>query len=446
MQCTFDSKPARKTSKPETPSSSGPPTTSTSASHDYAQTIEDQIKLLLPEAELEPSPKNLERPALSFVDEKSPVPRHDPSLHVLTDTNLLSAVSHKPSSLPSSFSSPQRIYYRTTQSRDDEPAAKALEYSLEDGKDLTAHFIGLSGEQDTDLLASIRYNVLNETSFVEFNIRKVFPGDRSHQKPPIHFSMLHDAFPERDQRAKRSASDAIEHHVRGHGDALLRLYFRFIHPLFPILSKARILKNYVNDKLSIPASLRGAIYGLACAFWDQDQTLRGLLPVTQPELFEYSHVALNRELDSPKLSTLQACLLVLHEQPDAHGTTESPKVWTYACQATACAQSLGLHQDPSPWKLEKWEKSLRRKLWWATYYTDRWTSICHGNPTHITESSFDTSDLDLEDLAADEDVIGLPGWSLVAEEDRTFDKTNALQFLEVVKLSKVLSDVLSNSL
>jgi hypothetical protein len=119
----------------------------------------------------------------------------------------------------------------------------------------------------------------------------------------------------------------------------------------PILSKAGILMSYVTDKLSIPASLRGAMYGLACAYWSQDPSLKDLPAPRQDKLFEHTHAALNRDLHFPKLSTLQACLLVLREQPDGSLTTEIPRIWVYACQAMACAQSLGHHQDPTLWKL-----------------------------------------------------------------------------------------------
>ena len=320
------------------------------------------------------------------------------------------------------------------------------DYSLEDSKDFTAHFIGLSGEQDTNLLASIRYNVLNETNFIDFNIRQLYPGDPVRGAPPIHFSILQDSFPDRDQQTKTLASDAIEYHVGSFGAVLLKLYFRFVHPLLPILSKSRILRLYHTDRLTIPASLRGAMYGLACAFLTQDQTLKSMPPVSQGILFEHAHVALNRELDSPKLSTLQACLLMLHQQPEVNGTTESPRIWVLACQATACAQSLGLHQDPSSWRIAPWEKSLRKKLWWATYLTDRWTSICHGNSPHILDDSFDTSDLNVDDLLCEEDVSGLSGSDILEEEHQTSVRVHALRFLELVNLTKLLGAVLKNGL
>jgi hypothetical protein len=321
-----------------------------------------------------------------------------------------------------------------------------LKNSLERGKNVTAHFVGISGEQDTNLFASIRYNVINETRFIDFNIRMVYEGDPNQGKPPIHFSIVNDMFSERDQRAKQLASDAIEAHVRGHGDALLRLYFRFVHPIFPILSKVHILNEYAKDKLGIAASLRGVIYGLGCAMWSRDPALKHVPPISQSEFFEQAHAALNRELDSPKLGTLQTCLLILHEQADASGTTESPRIWTLACQATACAQSLGLHQDPMSWKIPLWEKKLRKKLWWSTYITDLWTSICHGQTPHIVEGTYDTSELDMNDLMSDEDISNLPGEQLLAEQDRGFDRDNGLRFLELIRLTKILSGTVGNAL
>jgi len=120
--------------------------------------------------------------------------------------------------------------------------------------------------------------------------------------------------------------------------------------------------SYVTDKLSIPASLRGAMYGLACVYWSQDPSLKDLPAPRQAKLFEHTHAALNRDLDFPKLSTLQACQLVLHEQLDGSLTTESPRICVYACQATACASSLGLVQDPTLWTLPTWETWLLMEM------------------------------------------------------------------------------------
>ncbi|KAJ9272880.1 transcriptional regulator family: Fungal Specific TF [Paecilomyces variotii] len=316
------------------------------------------------------------------------------------------------------------------------------EGTLDDVKGLTAHFLGPSSDQDANLLSSFRSNILNETSYVDVNIRQVFPGNGPDRRPPIHFNIVHDLFPDRDNKVKQLASERIETLVGSCGDALVRLYFRFVHPAFPILSKARFLKSYSEDKFSIPASLRGVVYGLACPFWAQDSTLQSQPLVSQHELFDQVHTALNRELDSPKLSTLQACLLALQETPPLTQTTESPRNWTFACQATSCAQNLGLQQDPSLWNIPAWEKSLRKKLWWATFATDKWSSLSHGNPSHIPQSSFDTSDITIEDLLVEEDVADLACGRIISEPDRHPNRSRAVNFLETVRLSKLLSTLL----
>jgi hypothetical protein len=66
--------------------------------------------------------------------------------------------------------------------------------------------------------------------------------------------------------AKHAAAEAIENIVWPHGPALIRLYFRYVHLTLPIISKFRFLWQYATDKDAVSASLRGAVYALACVF------------------------------------------------------------------------------------------------------------------------------------------------------------------------------------
>jgi len=65
---------------------------------------------------------------------------------------------------------------------------------------------------------------------------------------------------------------------------------------------------------------------------------------------------------------------------------------------------------------------------------------------HISDDSFDTSDLDVEDLSCDEDAIGIPGCEILEKADQSFGKAHALRFLELVKLTKLLGSILRNGL
>ncbi|CZR60691.1 uncharacterized protein PAC_10587 [Phialocephala subalpina] len=447
LQCTFASRPRPRRRGDAAPSDQGDtPIENAASSEQLASTPQDQVSPQASRFPIPPEPPGRGTDAPFSSSPKTPAEANAtrPYSRQMLSLQQLTSEAEIPSTTyaaiptrPQAQDAEPHVHYEWEEAR--------LKNSLERGKNVTAHFVGISGEQDTNLFASIRYNVLNETRFIDFNIRMVYEGDSDQGTPPVHFSIVNDTFPERDKKAKILASDAIESHVRGHGDALLRLYFRFVHPIFPVLSKAHIMNEYATDKLAIPASLRGVIYGLGCALWTQDPALKHAPPISQSELFEHAHAALNRELDSPKLATLQTCLLILHEQPDASGTTESPRIWTLACQATGCAQSVGLHQDPTNWKIPHWEKKLRKKLWWATYVTDLWTSICHGQTPHIVDGTWDTSDLDINDLMSDEDVAGVPGEQLLAEQDRTFDPDSGIRFLELVRATKTLSGIVGNA-
>lgn len=310
-------------------------------------------------------------------------------------------------------------------------------YTLEDNPRRTAHSMGMAAEQDAELMASFRSSVMNEANQVDADILQVYAGDIANNHPPIHFNMLHDNFAPLDITAKDAASDRIESAVSGISDELVLLYFKHVHPVYPVLAKGRFLELYfgapefnhsTNDsetpetsptgtprspvlnpdgnrqgKLSIPASVRGVVYGLASNFWKRDPA-NASFPLNQHELFEDALASLQREFHGPDLWTLQACLLLIHENSAENATIETPRVWTLAAQTVACAQVIGLHRDPSNWSIAPWEKSLRKKLWWATFSADIWSSVCHGNPPHIYRESFTTPLLSMEDLTVDEDI------------------------------------------
>lgn len=317
--------------------------------------------------------------------------------------------------------------------------------SLEDVENRTAHAMGLASEQDTYFLDAFRSLLISERDEVDANIAQVYHGGPEPEDHPVHFLLLLNGFPDHTNRGMQGASDAIETIVWPHGPTLVRLFFKFIHPVFPVVSKVRFLRQYSAGKEAIPASLRGAIYGLACVFWERDPNLLSPCPFEQHEVMNHAHDALRRELEAPNLFKLQACLLLLHVDPPDIDSVETPRTWILTAQATACAQMIGLHQDPTKWNIEPWEKKLRKKLWWATYMSDCWSSVCHGNPPHISQDSFDTMAPDMDDLRFDEDVPKDLQY-LVEPEDAGFRVSTGARFLEMVSLARSLRGVLDSSL
>ncbi|KAH6609810.1 hypothetical protein Trco_003156 [Trichoderma cornu-damae] len=318
-------------------------------------------------------------------------------------------------------------------------------HTLEDNFNRTAHSMGPSAEQDTYLLDAFRCLIISENDEIDANIIQVYPGGPSADDRPVHFLLLENENPDFTNEAKQTASDGTERLVWPYGEQLVRLYFKHVHPIYPVVTKTRFLRQYKSNRIKIPASLRGAIYGMACVFWDRDPTIKQARPFQQHQCIDHAHEALRREHENPTLFSLQACLLLHHITPPDVDSVETPSMWTLTAQATACAQTIGLHQDPTRWSIEPWEKRVRKKLWWAVYASDCWSAICHGNPPHISPTSFSTAPPDMDDIRADETVPDDLRY-LVEPEDAVFQASVGARFLQFINLTMVLRDVLDCSL
>lgn len=320
-------------------------------------------------------------------------------------------------------------------------------HTLEDNPGRATYFLGSTAEQDPFVLDAFSYGILSESSTVDANVVQLHRGGTDVDDLPLHFLFLSMGHPKHSNKSREEASDAIETKVWPHADVLVRLYFKYVHPVLPIMSKVRFLRRYASNRKSIPACLRGAVYALASVFWSEDPATRtgDSFPFEQHEIVDQAHRALRREIENPNLFVVQACLLLIHVQAPTMDAMEAPSTFTLAAQATACAQLIGLHQDPGEWNLEPVEKKLRRKIWWATFMTDCWAAIALGNPPHISETSFNTVAVDIEDMRCDEDVPDDLRY-LVDLQNAYFDVSSGARFLEHVKVTTYLRGVLDCSL
>ncbi|QPG96638.1 hypothetical protein C2857_004844 [Epichloe festucae Fl1] len=327
-----------------------------------------------------------------------------------------------------------------------ESSVNGTAYTLEDNPGRSTYFLGSTAEQDPFVLDGFSYGILSETSTVDANVVQIHRGGSDLDDLPQHFLFLSMGHPKHTNLSREEASDAIETKVWPHADVLVRLYFRHVHPVLPLLSKVRFLRRYASNRKSIPACLRGAVYALASVFWTEDPATRNgnPFPFHQHEIVDQAHIALRREVENPNLFVVQACLLLIHVQPPSIDAMEAPSTFTLAAQATACAQLIGLHLNPTDWNLEPVEKKLRKKLWWSTFVTDCWAAISLGNPPHISATSFNTAPVDIEDLRCDEDVPDDLRY-LVDVQNAYFDVSSGARFLEYIKMTRYLRTVLDSS-
>jgi hypothetical protein len=221
--------------------------------------------------------------------------------------------------------------------------------------------------------------------------------------------------------------DTIESIIQPHGQALINLYFRIVHPTFPILHKKVFLEKYARSHREFSPPCIAAVYILALNWWSYSTTL-SLLP--KPDIGRLESLAFRSMCEvvhRPKLSTIQAGLLLL-QRPE--GDT-----WALTTQIVGLAQDLGLHLDCTDWRIPTWEKGLRKRLAWAVYMQDKWGSLVHGRPSHVTADEWDVRPLteqDFPERAADEDD----------EEGSTEVEKGRVLFCEMIRLTGILADVL----
>ena len=227
---------------------------------------------------------------------------------------------------------------------------------------------------------------------------------------------------------------------------LIGLFFRFVYPYFPIFCKSEL---YPNGTLSpavlhvLPISLLSAMYATALPFMLYDDLLATTIvhaPPRSNQLFRYSWIIVTQELHTPRLATLQACLLLLQRAPTNRYTTDTPWKTSLVGWTVSLAQTLGLTRECSDWSsLPAWEIALRKRLWHGVFIMDKWASLGAGMPSHIRNDDYDVlplSEDDLEPPSLESDSNDAP--SLLAPE------TQSNHFRLLSELTLILSDIIDS--
>lgn len=221
--------------------------------------------------------------------------------------------------------------------------------------------------------------------------------------------------------------DAIEALVAPHGRALVDLYFRVVHPGFPIIQKHVFIEKYERSYREFSPPILAAVYLIAINWWDHSEELAQLPRPNVRELERLIRTTLADAMYRPKLSTIQAGLL-LSQRPEGDQ-------WAPTAQLIAVGQELGLHLDCSKWKIPPWEKGLRKRLAWALYMQDKWGALVHGRPSHIFSTNWGVKSLTVNDFPDVE-------WDENDVEERLDIERGRLLFTRVVQLSEILSEIL----
>ncbi|PWY92712.1 hypothetical protein BO70DRAFT_392100 [Aspergillus heteromorphus CBS 117.55] len=276
--------------------------------------------------------------------------------------------------------------------------------------------IGLTTELEPALLEFLPLDQNNEGCVATSRVRK-FADDGTFMR--VVNTRSHADSPQ------TATLDAIESLVAPYGSTLVEKFFENVHPTFPVLMEDSFRQSY-RARTGISPLLLSAVYVLALKFVDVGPISQS---VRRPDANRLESTALKlliESLPAPSMSTVQAGLLLMQRSNLATAALNA--------QLVTAGFELGLHQDCSHWRMETWEKGLRKRLAWALYMQDKWSALVHGRPSHIFSSNWTVQDLVEQDFS--------DAFSGTSHHDDAPVGHGPLSFCHMVALTTILSDIL----
>ena len=142
-----------------------------------------------------------------------------------------------------------------------------------------------------------------------------------------------------------------------------------------------------------------------------------------------------------KIVLLQASLLMgfwLSELDEHMGP------WYWTGTAINLCQMLGLHRNPDSSKvnpaISNRQRHLWRRLWWSSFYRDRWLGLNFGRPLRINLNDCDTPTPLVTDLL--NDVVGIPESTLTDFVPKDLSRL-ASYWVTLIEISKKLGAVIT---
>ncbi|KAF3388085.1 Transcriptional activator protein DAL81 [Talaromyces pinophilus] len=228
--------------------------------------------------------------------------------------------------------------------------------------------------------------------------------------------------------------DAIETLVAPYGSTLVDKFFEKIHPVFPVLMEDSFRQSY-RTRRGLSPLLLAAVYTLTLKYLEFEPAARSARKPDVKRMEDTAMKLLTESLPHADITTIQAGMLIMQRS--------SLNTSSLNGQIVTAAFELGLHQDCFNWKIPPAERGLRRRMGWALHTQDKWCSLVHGRPSHMSAANWTVRDL------VEDDFIG--AFSATSPANKKSDTESAdgnglghgpLLFCQHVALTAILAEIL----
>ncbi|KAF2147071.1 uncharacterized protein K452DRAFT_217511 [Aplosporella prunicola CBS 121167] len=260
----------------------------------------------------------------------------------------------------------------------------------------------------------------SETSKRPYNVVSSTPRD-----PAIYLAIpRHRAGLKLAKDPGQGHREILEQILGPNKEEVIRLYFKHIHPSFPVLNEESFM-NIEDQGCRVSSALLCQIYAISLTFWNQSESLAHHHCPSEQYFWNLAIAALQDDFLAPTLFTLYPSIIDLLGRPV--GSIQGNVI--NAGRTAALAYSLGLNRDPSGWKTSYRDKDLRIRLFWGCMIVDQWSSFANGIPASILRKQYD---------------VPLPTAPILLTPGKeSHDRKQAAEcFISLCELSQILGDIM----
>jgi hypothetical protein len=217
-------------------------------------------------------------------------------------------------------------------------------------------------------------------------------------------------------------------------DELIEAYFKWVHPIVPVINRTRFMRQYKDPKNPPSLLLLQAILLAGSRVCSNPQLMDANGSTTPAALTFYKRAKAlyDANYEDDRVTIVQSLLLMGWYWEGPEDVTKNVFYWSRV--ATIVAQGSGIHRSVEGSQLSRADKRLWKRIWWTLFTRDRSVAVALGRPVHINLDDSDVEMLTEDDFI--EDDIDNPS-------EYAPDPVHVHFFLQYVKLCEIMGLVLS---
>ncbi|GAA5875375.1 hypothetical protein JCM3774_002968 [Rhodotorula dairenensis] len=156
---------------------------------------------------------------------------------------------------------------------------------------------------------------------------------------------------------------------------LVEIYLSRSQPALPVLGMQTFAQTDPAElaEMGISYALLTSLIAHATSYIYEIRTVH-------KHLWRQVILPLEDEFRKPSFQTIQTAIVILTSRPAINVAQNHIAMG----RVVTAAQLLGLHLDPSSWRVSASERSLRKRLWWTLLIHDKWRTLWYGRPRTIS--------------------------------------------------------------